>query len=100
MPLTPATFLRHWFEQVWNAGRVELVDTGMDEVCALGIGFYDAAAGVAAPDGRELDPVQQFVVEDWIAELERSALLGGPVGGASGWSEDGSKLPRLWPEER
>jgi steroid delta-isomerase-like uncharacterized protein len=26
MSLTPAAFLRHWFEQVWNAGRAELIE--------------------------------------------------------------------------
>jgi hypothetical protein len=42
----------------------------MDDLRARGLGFYDAAAGNPDGSGTELDPVQQFMVEDWLADLE------------------------------
>lgn len=42
----------------------------MEEVQKLGIGFADAAAGKPGPDGKPLDPVRQFMVEQWISKVQ------------------------------
>lgn len=49
----------------------------MDTVRAAGLGFYDAATGSG---GQALDPVEQFMVEDWLAGLEAKRV---EVGAAS-----------------
>ena len=40
----------------------------MDLVRRGGVGLYQAATG---DGGAPLDPVEQFMVEDWLADLER-----------------------------
>jgi hypothetical protein len=48
----------------------------MDLVRRGGLGLYEAAAG----DGSTpLDPVEQFMVEDWLADLERKRAEAGAV---------------------
>ena len=50
----------------------------MDMIRQAGVGFYDAAAGAG---DKPLDPVEQFMVEDWLADLEAKRQRAG----AAGW---------------
>ena len=50
----------------------------MDLVRRGGVGLYQAAAG---DGGAPLDPVEQFMVEDWLADLERKRA----EAGAAAW---------------
>lgn len=43
----------------------------MEEVRKLGIGFSDAAAGKRGIEGKPLDPVRQFMVEQWIGKVQK-----------------------------
>lgn len=53
----------------------------MDLVRQSGTGFYAAAGGDAGPDGTPLDPVEAFMLEDWLADLEGKRTKAG----ASAW---------------
>jgi hypothetical protein len=58
------------FEKMVEAGAQPVLMTRlacMDDIRQLGIGFYDAASGAGETP---LDPVQQFMVEVWLADLE------------------------------
>ena len=68
------------FKAMVGAGAVPLLMTRlacMDALRTLGAGFYRTAAG----DGIEIDPVEQFMVEDWLADLEAKRARVG----ASAW---------------
>ena len=53
----------------------------MEEVRKLGIGFADAAAGKPGSEGKPLDPVRQFMVEQWISKVRKEFERIG----AAGW---------------
>lgn len=56
------------FAWMVESGAVPILMTRlacMDQVKGIGVGIYEAAAGEGG-----LDPVEQFMVEDWLADLE------------------------------
>ena len=68
------------FKAMVGAGAVPILMTRlacMEALRSLGGGFYRAAAG----DGIDIDPVEQFMVEDWLADLEAKCARAG----ASAW---------------
>jgi hypothetical protein len=63
------------FKAMVEAGAVPILMTRltcMDALRALGAGFYRAAG-----DGIEIDPVEQFMVEDWLADLKARRVKAG-----------------------